>query len=340
MGVLALQLTAIACNRVPPGRWSVGLQVMHKKIDKICLVEKLRVTQLYQADFNCYNHFAFSWAAMDALTANSYPPEESFSQKESTAKDANINKTLTDDLSRQARHPMMVVSVDAANCYDRVSHVIMSLVWLALTANAPAIVATLICHQMMKFFQWTGFGDSKTFFGGQFHTPHVMGLGQSNHAAPPSWIRLSAVMVNIYKQLDLGTEIHFPILDNIIHTMGAMYVNNLDLYTWKDSITNPAELMIEAQREVTQWSLILNATVGALKLEKCFWYLPDYTCKEGVWSYAVHSDFELSVTNPDGSRSSIKQEELSTSKKMLDIYDSPAGGNQGHLEYIHGKITR
>jgi hypothetical protein len=52
----------------------------------------------------------------------------------------------------------------------------------------------------------------------------------------------------------------------------------------------------------------------------------------------LHSDFELSVTNPDGSRSSIKQEEVASSKKTLGIYDAPSGGNQGHLEYIHGKL--
>jgi hypothetical protein len=46
-----------------------------------------------------------------------------------------------------------------------------------------------------------------------------------------------------------------------------------------------------------------------------------------------------SVTNPDGSRSSIKQEEVATSKKTLGIYDAPSGGNHGHLEYIHGKLT-
>jgi hypothetical protein len=42
--------------------------------------------------------------------------------------------------------------------------------------------------------------------------------------------------------------------------MGAMYVDDLDLYTWKDAITDPFELMLQAQREVTQWSLLLNAT--------------------------------------------------------------------------------
>jgi hypothetical protein len=80
---------------------------------------------------------------MDALTQNNYLPEELFSQKGSTAEDAKFVKTLIADLSRQARHPMMVVSADAAFCYDRVNHIIMSLVWLTLTENTPVIVLTL-----------------------------------------------------------------------------------------------------------------------------------------------------------------------------------------------------
>ena len=36
------------------------------------------------------------------------------------------------DNSRQSRIPMSIVSVDAAQCYDRVNHIIMSLVWFAL----------------------------------------------------------------------------------------------------------------------------------------------------------------------------------------------------------------
>ncbi len=82
-------------------------------------------------------------------------------KKGSTAEDAKLDKTLMADLSWQARQPMTVVSADAANCYDRVNHVIMSLVWLALTnGNIPAIVVMLICLQTMKFFQRTGFGES------------------------------------------------------------------------------------------------------------------------------------------------------------------------------------
>jgi hypothetical protein len=168
----------VAKSGIPPENWSIGLQVMLEKIAGVCLVEKLRAIQLYEADFNCYNQFVFGRKAMETLTGCGYIPEELFSQKGSTVEDAKFDKTLMADLSRQARHRMIVTSADAAYCYDRVNHVVMSLVWLVLTnGNVPAIVATLICLQTMKFSQRTSFGESKSFFGGPFCSPYTMGLG-------------------------------------------------------------------------------------------------------------------------------------------------------------------
>jgi hypothetical protein len=143
--ILAQQLTVIARSGIPPKKWSIGLQVMLEKIAGVCLIKKLRAIQLYEVDFNCYNQFIFGRQAMQALTNNGYIPEELFSQKGSMAEDAKFDKTLMADLSRQARHAMTVVSVDAAYFYDRVNHVIRSLVWLVLTnGNITAIVATLM----------------------------------------------------------------------------------------------------------------------------------------------------------------------------------------------------
>jgi hypothetical protein len=120
----------------------VGLQVMLEKIVGVCLVKKLCTIQLYEADFNCYNQFIFGKQAMQTLTESRYIPEDLFSQKGSIAEDAKLDKTLMADLSRQARQPMIVTSADATYCYDRVNHIIMSLLWLVLTnGNIPAIVA-------------------------------------------------------------------------------------------------------------------------------------------------------------------------------------------------------
>jgi hypothetical protein len=81
----------------------------------------------------------------------------------------------------------------------------MSFIWLTLINGIiPPIVSALICLQTMICFQQTGFSKSKTFFGGQNLQKYIMGLGQGSRAAPPSWIKLSDVLVNVYKQLGLG----------------------------------------------------------------------------------------------------------------------------------------
>jgi hypothetical protein len=277
---------------------------------------------------------------MQYLIVSRYIPKELFSQKGSTAEDAKFNTTLMADLSRQARQPMAIILADAAYCYDRVNHVIMSLVWLVLTnGNIPSIVAAMICLQTTKFFQRTSFGKSKTFFGGPSYSPYMMGLGQGNRATPPSWIQLSTVLVNVFKQLNLGALIRDPITAKTIHSMGALFVDDTNLYTWKENLLEAGELWCQAQLELEQWSCLLNATRGALKPEKCFWYLINYKCKYGEWSYAELALQEMFVTNTDGTKSPIKQEKVTDSKKMLSIHDSPAGSNLVHLSYIKDKAS-
>jgi hypothetical protein len=49
---------------------------------------------------------------------------------------------------------------------------------------------------------------------------------------------------------------------------------------------------------------------------------------------------ELRITNPDITKSPIKQEKVTESKKTLGIYDSLLGGNKGHLSFIIDKATQ
>ena len=83
-----------------------------------------------------------------------------------------LDKTLMADLSRQASHPMIVTSANTAYCYNRVNHVIMSLVWLVLTnGNIPAIVAALICLQTMFFFSGRVLANQRCFLEARFISP-------------------------------------------------------------------------------------------------------------------------------------------------------------------------
>ncbi len=249
---------------------------MLEKVAGVCMVGKLWAIQLYKADFNCYNQFILGKKAMKTMTDKAYVLEELFSQKGSTAEDAKLNKTLMADISQQARLQMAVVSADTANCYNRVNHIIMSLIWLVLTnGNIPAIVAALVCLQTKRISQRTGYGESKTFFGSIYIIKYIMGLRQGNRGAPLSWIQLSLVLVNVYKQLDLGAHVDNPITGDTIHSMGVLFVDDADLYLGLDGNLSTTKLWTETQASLDQWNLLLSGTGGALKAEKCFWYLLD-----------------------------------------------------------------
>jgi hypothetical protein len=79
---------------------------------------------------------------------------------------------------------------------------------------------------------------------------------------------------------------------------------------------------------------------GALKPEKCFWYLLDYECVDGEWTCADAMTKDLKITNPSRTKSPIKQEKVTESKKTLGIHDSLSGGNEGHLSFIANKAAQ
>jgi hypothetical protein len=117
----------------------------------------------------------------------------------------------------------------------------------------------------MMSFQRTGSGESKTYFGGTNYHPYMMGLGQGNRAVPPLLIQLSAVLVNVFKQLLLGALLLDPITLEMIHRMGTLFMDNTDLYTWRDRLLDPGDLWHQTQVDLHQWGCLLNATIRSAK---------------------------------------------------------------------------
>ena len=94
---------------------------------------------------------------------------------------------------------------------------------------------------------------------------------------------MSSVIVNILRKLGNGARMLDPITRKLIHSVGAMFVDDTDLYCWVESMRSAEELYETIQEETKMWSELLLATGGCLKPEKCFWYALDYECCEGEW---------------------------------------------------------
>ncbi len=135
-----------------------------------------------------------------------YVPGDQYSQKESTAEDAQMDNRLTMDISRQLRQPLATMAADADKCYDRINHIILLFFLLAMVGTMGPIIAMLHPIQAMKFYQRTARGDSTTFMGGQGKDNPLQGLCQGNGAAPACWLMISSLLMHCYQFQGYGSR--------------------------------------------------------------------------------------------------------------------------------------
>ena len=134
---------------------------MLEKLFGCALITKLRSMLLMEADFNATNKIVYGNRMLHNVRKYKLMPEEIYSEKNRLADDGTLVKVLFYDIVRQARLPAGISTVDADNCYDRISHPIVSLAFQALGVKNEACESIFTTIQDMKFFLRTGFGDSK-----------------------------------------------------------------------------------------------------------------------------------------------------------------------------------
>ena len=338
---LANKLSVIGSYGVPPERWGIGLQVMLEKVAGVALVEKLRAILLMEADYNFFNKWVFGFKAMDRLYLENYIPNDQYSQRESTAEDARMDSRFTYDISRQLHIPMATVSVDADKCYDRINHIIMSLLLLSLIGVTGLVTAFLHPIQSMKFYQRTAFGDSTTFMGGRNKDNPLQGLCQGNGAAPACWLMVSSLLMHCYHRKGWGSSLLSPISGTLISFLGEIYVDDTDLIIIQPSYKTAEDLWDDLQASVMGWGNLLLATGGALNPTKCSWYLTDYICVDGEWEYAPTVDWELHIPLPGGDTAPIPLLPTDHATKMLGVWSSPNGRDDKHInENIIGRYKK
>jgi len=103
-------------------------------------------------------------------------------RKGKKATDGNLTKRLLIDNSRLLQKPIVIISTDTANCYDRMIHKFLaSMSCLKWGVPATVIKSLLEPPQQARQFIRTAFGDSKTCFTGH----NFQGAEQGNTGAAP-----------------------------------------------------------------------------------------------------------------------------------------------------------
>ena len=335
---LARKITLVAKCGIPPERWSYGLTVMLEKVAGVALVNKLRAILLMEADFNMHNKLIFGSRMLDQARKNGIIPEEHFVEKQSTAEDGKFVNVLLADVSRQRRTRMSSISADASNCYDRIHHAIMALVFLSLGVGLGPIRNMLYSIQLMKFFLRTGWGESTRYIGGDV-LKILHGLCQGNGAAPAAWLVLSAIIIRLYKRRGLGISIRSPLSNTLLELMGVVYVDDTDLLLMEPDCHVHGDLWRQSREACETWGGLLIATGGMLKPEKCHYYMWDHRWNGQEWeSCDVRHIGGLCVPLADGASAPIDQLPCTRSKKTLGLHTNPAGNCRKHLDVLQDKI--
>jgi hypothetical protein len=324
-------------------RWSRGLSVMLEKTLGVTLVSKLCTILLMEADFNASNKIIHGIRMMKNIHDHQLMLEEIFSKKNRMADNGTLTKTLSYDVTRQARVPAAIASVDTSNCYDRIAHAIALLIFRAFGVPASTIDSMLSVIENMKFFLQTEFGDSIKFAGGGICIK-TQGLTQGNGTSLAGWAVISIVIWNAHGRKGHSAKFVCPITKLTSHLSAILYIEDTDLlHINLEKDNSAAQVHGSIQASIENWGNLLIATSGALQQEKCFYSIISYEWAIGEWRYSDNStrdEFGVTVPLQGGAKAAIGHRPVTHSEKTLGAMTSPNGDSSGSLRMMQDKAQQ
>ena len=118
---------------------------------------------------------------------------------------------------------------------------------------------------------------------------------------------------------------------------GFAFVDDTDIINAGKSVdTTGEDLLIQQQQVVDTWEGSLNATGGALRPDKSYWYMLDYKHSGNQWKYKSIKQLpgEITVKVSDGTRQTLLRLEPNEAKETLGICISMDGNSNDQMEHL------
>ncbi len=208
--------------------------------------------------------------------------------------------------------------------------------------------------ETMRFFLRTGFGKSKTLYGGS-HKERLAGYGQGNAAAGPGFTAMSSLIVNAYLRDGFGARIYSSYYKQLLLLAAVMYVKDTDLIHWLNLPScTPGKLIPAMQTATYAWGGLAIATGAAMKPEKCYTYFLSYWYNRGRAKLRTVKSLpksiapitlssgkialpHLRVPLPNGTSAPIPTLRNNHVSLMLSIYFGPTSGGGTHIRKMAKK---
>ena len=330
MNFLTISMNLPFLTGHPYPRWSTYLDIMAFKKPSSIKIDTLRSIILSEADWNAAGRIYVTRKMMGQAEKLGLLPEEHLGgRKGRKSIDGAITKQLYLDNVRSTKTPTVILSTDAANCYDRMVHKYIAMMCAKWGLEKQVLKALLQPLQEAKHFTRTSYGDSSTCFTGK----NFQGAGQGNTGAAPYWTCVSTSMIEIMKDAGFdATQITPFSRKNIILSLIA-FVDDAELFLTTTS-NNIDELIKKAQSALEKWKNVLLATGGAMRSQKCAWLLLQHTSKP------THEEQQLLLKDDDGIVREINRYNSDEPREYLGVTQTASNNDDHQLQVINNNVQK
>jgi len=317
----------------PYNRWKNMLDIMTFKSSSSIMVNSLRSIIIAEADWNASGRTHITKRMMSqAENLNLLPNEHIGGRKGKKSIEGAIAKRLIIENTRLQRRPLVILSTDAANCYDRIIHKYVSMVCNKWGISTPVMKALLEPLQKARHFTRTAYGDSDTFFSGT----NLQGAGQGNTGAAPFWTCESTSMIEVLKDHGFNASFITSFLKEIITIALIAFVDDTEIFLSvpNDSIPDLIEL---ADRTLNTWREVLAVTGGAMRAKKCGWTLLTYDSKGKLRTKNPYKA-DLFIPEEDGTIKMIGRYDPTSPRQYLGVLQTADSNDSFQLDKMYKDV--
>jgi len=318
----------------PYERWKNMLDIMTFKSSNSIMINSLRSIIIAEADWNAAGRIHITRRMMSqAEKCKLLPHEHIGGRRGKKSIEGAIAKRLLMENSNLMRKPMVVISTDAANCYDRVVHKYVAFVCRKWGIQTSVIKALLQPLQQAKHYTRTAYGDSDSHFTGI----NLQGVGQGNTGAAPFWTCVSTSMIEILKDCGYNATFISAISLDVIKLALIAFVDDSELFLTVPS-NDVSELIQLADRTLNTWREALQVTGGAMRAKKCGWTLISYDAK-GNLNLKHQEAGEIFIPEEDGSIKKILRYNPNEPRQYLGVLQTADGDDGYQLEKMYSDVA-
>lgn len=156
--------------------------------------------------------------------------------------------------------PHATISVE--NCYDLAAQAVAALRMRFFGVRATTVAVMLSCYRTMTFWLQTAYNVAKEPYGSMVENPFSI-LLQGSGLAPWTFLCVSTLMINSYRENEHRVEYLPPITLTVIKLVAVMFVNDTGLFfSGTQGMTDEDFLAMVQMESMTGqgWLSVLEAT--------------------------------------------------------------------------------